>query len=87
MIVDRYNGGPEKIWVYNPEYIHGLMSHFGFRIISQMGTHYWSAVARKLGLSSDAAVRVERRFAWLPLPCKHADLITIAAVRKKDGRE
>src|SRR6202035_4913925 len=77
LVVDRYNDAPEKIWIYNPEYIRGLMTDQGFMIKSQMGTHHWSAVGRRLGLSSEAAVMLERRFAWLPAPGSWADLITI----------
>jgi SAM-dependent methyltransferase len=85
MVIDRYNGAPEKIWIYNPEYICGLMSDLGFTIKSEIGTHYWSAVGRKFGLSSGAAVMLERRLAWLPAPRSWADLTTIAAVRAKVG--
>jgi SAM-dependent methyltransferase len=79
MITDRYNGAPEKIWIYNPEYIRALLNDHGFVVRSQKGTHLWSAVARRVALSPEVAVSIERRLSWLPAPPEWADLATIVA--------
>ncbi len=84
MITDRYNGAPEKIWIYNPKYICGLLNDCGFVVKSQTGTHLWSAVARRCALSPDVAVSIERRLGWLRAPSKWADLTTIVAELGKD---
>lgn len=84
MTTDWYNGSKEKIWVYSPEYIQSLLSEHGFSIRAELGTHYWSAVARRFGASSELSVAFEQRLAWIRAPLNWADLRTIVAVRETD---
>jgi SAM-dependent methyltransferase len=85
IIIDDYNGAPEKVWVYNPEYILTLLSDQGFVVRSQVGTHCWSSIARRFGFSSTRAVVFEKWMKSVPLPTRLADLVTIVAVRLKDA--
>jgi SAM-dependent methyltransferase len=83
MIVDRYNGAPENIWVYNPAYIRELISNSGFLIQSETGTHCWSSIVRRLGLSPEKAVAFEKRMNCFPSPERIADIVTIVAARSR----
>jgi SAM-dependent methyltransferase len=81
LVTDDYNGSPEKTWIYNPDYILALLANLGFRIQKTLGTHTWSALARRLGCSPRLAVSIQRRLEWLRLPAAAADVITVVAVR------
>ena len=81
LITDSYNGTPERIWVYSPDYIKSVLASCGFEIIVTLGTHLWSALGRKLGVSPGAAVRFQINLEWLRLPTSWADILTVVAVR------
>jgi len=81
IVTDQYNGSPEPIWVYDPAYIFSLLKIHGFSIKSVHGTHTWSAIARKAGVSGGRAIWLQERLGWLPLPSVWADVVTIVAVR------
>ena len=83
MIVDMYNGTPERIWVYDPAYIQSVLRSCGFEVLRTIGTHTWSAVGRKLGLPTSKALGLQSWLRWLPFPTAFADLTTIAAVRSE----
>lgn len=83
LITDQYNGTPERTWIYAPDYIKGILSTFDLRVISEASAHNWSALVRRIGLSSRSAAAVERFADRLPFPGKWADLKMIAAVQRK----
>jgi|GEM_PF-3687513 len=86
VIVDDYNGSPERTWIYDPAYIKELLNKAGFEVWREMATHRWSATARALGLSSRRAVSIERLAGFIPFPKTLSDLRTIAAVRRTSSR-
>ena len=82
VVVEDYNGRPERTWIYDPGYIKEVLQKTGFDVRSEMATHGWSAVARALGMSPGGAVSVERLMGVVPFPRRWGDLRTIAAVRR-----
>ena len=82
LIEVEYNGLPEKTWVYDPRYIRQLMKRFGFRIRAQVGTHSWSALARRLGFNLTHSLATQRAFEWLPLATPWSETITLVADRE-----
>jgi len=87
LITEKYNGTPERTWVYGPTYVKSILLSSGFTIKAQSGTHTWSALARRIGASIPVALFLQRRLEWLRLPARWADLTTIVAVRAGAGRE
>jgi SAM-dependent methyltransferase len=83
IVMDHYNGAPERTWVYSPKYIRALLASSGFRIVKIVGTHTWSAISRRLGLSTHASLALQRKLEAIHLPSGFADVITIVAVREK----
>lgn len=81
LVTDNYNGAPERTWIYDPAYIRSLLTTSGFNIKAQLGTHTWSALARRMGISIPIALSVQRHLKGLQLLKKWADLTTIVAVR------
>ncbi|HEV2692507.1 MAG TPA: methyltransferase domain-containing protein [Verrucomicrobiae bacterium] len=81
LVTDQYNDSPEPIWVYDPAYIHSHLKAAGFRIAAVYGTHTWSAIARKMGVGGERAMKIQRRMEWLPIPAVCADVVTIVAAR------
>ena len=81
LISDQYNGTPEPIWVYDPSYIKSLLISAQFSIRHVSGIHTWSALARRIGISTQKATNIQRRLDWLHLPAKWADVTVIVAVR------
>jgi ubiquinone/menaquinone biosynthesis C-methylase UbiE len=82
LVVDKYNGSSEKIWIYDPLYIRSILTEIGFLVTDELGTHGWSAVARRLGLSPTVSVSAEKLFSWVNMPAKWADIMTIVARRQ-----
>lgn len=87
LTTDIYNGSPERIWVYDGNYVRSLLAAAGFEIVRILGTHTWSALSRKIGATSGTAVRWQRRLDWMPFPTAWADIITIVASRSEAGPE
>lgn len=81
LVTDYYNGSPERIWVYDPGYIVPLLISSGFDMKAKLGSHTWSALARRLGASMGTAMFVQRKLEWLRLPTAWADITTIVAER------
>jgi len=81
LVTDQYNGTPERTWIYDPCYIHDLLTDAGFYIKARLGTHTWSALARRVGASIPTALLMQRCLEWVRLPASWADLTTIVAVR------
>ena len=81
LITDQYNGTPEPIWVYNPIYIKSLLISARFSIKMVSGIHTWSALARRIGFSSQKATNIQHHLDWLRLPARWADITVIVAVR------
>jgi SAM-dependent methyltransferase len=81
LIIDEYKGTPERIWRYDPQYVISLLASIGFRLTGTNGTHTWSAVARRIGVSPRMATYIQRHLEWLPFPDAWADLTTIVAAR------
>jgi SAM-dependent methyltransferase len=79
LVVDVYNGKPERTWVYDPAYIEALLRSHGFRIERTAGTHVWSAFARRCGLPAHAALVLQRRLEQFPALHPWADVMTIVA--------
>jgi SAM-dependent methyltransferase len=86
VVTDYYNGSPEQIWVYDPDYITQLLVSQGFRIKAKMGIHIWSALARRCGLSMKLATYLQRRLERIPLSERWADIMTIVAERPGSER-
>jgi SAM-dependent methyltransferase len=86
LVVDEYNGGPEKVWRYDPKYISSLLRSFGFVTKTTLGVHAWSAMARRLGATRDQALSVQEKFDWIALPASWGDLMTFVAVKETDER-
>jgi SAM-dependent methyltransferase len=86
LIEDYYNGAPELTWVYDPKYIKSLLASFGFKIKARVGTHTWSALARRLGASATIAMFAQKHLDRVWLPATWADLTTIVAVRLAIGK-
>ena len=81
IIVDEYNGTEERVWVYNPHFIRRLLRSSGFTVQQEFGTHTWSALANRLGVSKARATTFQRSMRWLSLPRQWADIRTIVAER------
>jgi SAM-dependent methyltransferase len=85
LVTDDYNGSPERIWVYDPDYITQLLVTQGFRIKAKVGIHTWSALARRCGLSMKAATNFQRKLEKIQFSRRWADIMMIVAER--DGNE
>lgn len=83
IVTHPYNGQPERTWAYHPEYIESLLESTGFKIYQRIGTHTWSALANRMGVSMRSAVRLQKRLVGIEGPHRYADLMTIAAVRSE----
>jgi SAM-dependent methyltransferase len=81
LVTDHYNGRPERIWIYEPDYIESLLISLGFCVKARLGVHTWSALARRLGISMTKAMFLQRHLNWLQLPSAWADTTTIVASR------
>jgi len=81
LVTDDYNGSQERIWIYSPAYIASLLEEFGFRITARYGSHTWSALGRRLGLTATNSLSAQCSLNWLPLPVQWADLVTFVAER------
>jgi SAM-dependent methyltransferase len=81
VVADRYNGTEERTWVYDPHYISQLMSLSGFTIRKTIGTHRWSAVAKKLGFPTSVSIAFERIMMKVPFPSSWSYLTTTVAYR------
>lgn len=86
IVTEQYNGTPERTWIYDPAYLNSVLLSCGFTIQARLGTHTWSALGRRVGLSMKQAVSIQRFLDWLPLPAACADLMTIVASRSENGR-
>lgn len=86
LTTDSYNDAPERIWVYDPAYILSLLGSCGFEIKRTIGTHTWSALCRRLGVSSRRAVRLQTLLEWMPIHESCADVMTVVAVRSAAAR-
>lgn len=81
LVTGEYNGRPERTWVYDPSYIQMLLRSENLQIRRQVGTHTWSTLAKRLGVTQRFALEVERRLRWLTLPADWADVMTFVAER------
>jgi SAM-dependent methyltransferase len=86
LVTDFYNGGPEPTWVYDPLYVCSILTSAGFEVRASFGTHIWSALAQRLGLSTRAGLFLQRHFEWLRLPSAWGALTMIVAVRTEIGK-
>src|SRR5208337_3242994 len=68
LVTDHYNGTPERTWVYDPAYVSSLLVKAGFHVKVSLGTHTWSAFARRLGASMPTAMLVQQYLEWLRFP-------------------
>ena len=79
IVTDEYNGTLERVWVYNPSFVRRLLRSNGFSIRHEYGTHTWSALANRIGVSKTGATYFQRSMEWLKLPKRWADICTIVA--------
>jgi SAM-dependent methyltransferase len=86
IVTAQYNGEPERIWIYDPAYIDSILLANGFTIQKRIGTHTWSTLARRAGLSMNHSILLQKHLDWLPLPPRSADLMTIVALRNEASR-
>jgi SAM-dependent methyltransferase len=82
LVIDRYNGSAEKIWVYDPRYIRSLLEGSGLAISAEVGIHFWSALARRAGLSPSCSVAAERWLSRIAIAPAAADVMTFVAQRR-----
>jgi SAM-dependent methyltransferase len=83
LIVEDYNGTPERTWVYDPKYVRALLVSSGFHVRSIIGIHTWSSLGRRLGMPTGAALTLQKNLGWIPLPHLWGDLTTIVASRDR----
>jgi SAM-dependent methyltransferase len=81
MVSVQYNSSPERIWIYDPDYIISLLDSVGFSIREVEGIYQWSALAQRCGVSARTSLQLERLMSWWPLPHRRADLIVVVAGR------
>lgn len=81
LIIVDYNRTPERTWIYDPRYIDSLLHSFGFQIRIKLGTHTWSALAKRLRLSTRTALSLQRNLEGLWFPPVWADVMTIVALK------
>lgn len=81
LVTSDYNHSPEKTWIYDPAYMQNLLRSFGFDVRDTMSTHTWSAIARRIQLSTGTALFLENKLKRLRLPPFWGDVITIAALK------
>jgi SAM-dependent methyltransferase len=79
LVTEYYNGTREKTWIYDPPYVKSLLISSGFEIKTTVGTHAFSALARRIGVTVSGALYLQRRLEWLRVPRQWSDLITIVA--------
>lgn len=87
IIVDDYNGRPERTWIYDVHYVRRLLERSGFTVRQVVGVHKWSSIAMRLNAPASLALRLEQGLRQLPLPNRLADLVTIVASRVGNGSE
>src|ERR1043166_141083 len=87
LVTDFYNGTTERTWIYDYAYIDHLMKSAGLEVIARLGTHTWSALARRFGATMSTAVLIQRHLDRLPLPRRCADVMTIVASRSSARSE
>jgi hypothetical protein len=79
IVTDEYNGSSERVWIYHPRFIRRLLRVSGFSVRREYGTHTWSSLATRLGISKTRSTSLQRSLEWLPLPKRWADVCTIVA--------
>jgi SAM-dependent methyltransferase len=82
IVTDRYNGSPEKIWVYDPRYVKSILIGQSFEICAETGIHVWSSIARRLGFSPRISLVVEKALCRANAVSDGADIMTIVARRR-----
>ena len=82
VVTTEYNGTPERSWVYDPRYVESLLARHGMVVRERMGTHTWSSLARRVGLSADTAIRLQRSLAAPAQAQRWAELVTFVARRR-----
>jgi SAM-dependent methyltransferase len=82
LVIDPYNGSAEKLWIYDPGYVRSILNEVGFQISTELGTHCWSALGRRLGFSPSKCVTAENLLDWIPISPKWADIMTFVARRQ-----
>jgi SAM-dependent methyltransferase len=80
IFTDEYNGSPERVWVYGPNYMSSLLLQNSFEVRAEQATHCWSAILRRAGTPLRAAVFVERLIGRVRSN-RFCDLITVAAAK------
>lgn len=86
IVTQQYNGQPERTWAYHPAYIKLLLESAGFEIHECIGTHTWSALASRMGLSIKSALRLQKQLERIDGSYRYADLMTIAAVKSENAK-
>ena len=81
LVTDSYNGTPERTWIYDPSYVGSLLTSNDFHIKAKFGTHTWSALARRIGISTTGALFLQRHLERIALPSSWGHVTTILAVR------
>jgi SAM-dependent methyltransferase len=81
IFIDEYNGTPERVWVYGPDYVSSLLRQNSFEVRVEQATHCWSAILRWAGTPLSAAVFMEKLVGRYVPSNRFCDLITVAAVK------
>lgn len=79
LITVPYNDEPENTWVYQPEFIEELLLASGFKIKKMYGTHTWSSLAVRCGMTAKSALKFQSLLEWAVLPWKWSDTVTAVA--------
>jgi SAM-dependent methyltransferase len=80
MVTVEYNGEPERIWIYDPDYINSLLRQAGFCTILLTGIYRWAALFAQL-CGQKYALKAEQLQRLLPFPSRSADVVVIVARR------
>jgi len=62
IVTDEYNGSSERVWIYHPRFIRRLLRVSGFSVRREYGTHTWSSLATRLGISKTRSTRFSVRW-------------------------
>jgi SAM-dependent methyltransferase len=59
LVVVPYNGSPEKVWIYHPKYIEGILTDNDFYVKDVIGIHFWSCLLKKISIPTAVALKIE----------------------------
>jgi len=82
----EYNGGPERVWAYDPTYIKTLVRQNGLIIVSETHIMGWAAALERIGARIKAALLADAMINRLTRSAILGDLTFICARRNEIER-